>query len=175
MDENMKAVRMRVSGFQPEPPSYLSTRVAAHVRELHEKDRQLGFWKWATGLTTLVLAITFLAVWKMPSNNHEILIAKANEDWVVRITYAQSKQVRNSEVAYVEVLLPEGVHFSADGMPQLALEKSLTLAWTPNGKLDYLPIPIRAELAGVKQLRVRYLGANRETILEKSLEIDFRA
>jgi hypothetical protein len=79
------------------------------------------------------------------------------------------------EIYFARVELPPGVHFSSEVHPELEAQRTLTLAWETPLKSSQLPLVIRAEQGGKKNIHISFLNAKKEVVGQKVITINFKA
>ena len=151
------------------PPPYLKTRALAELMERRQRARGLFFWRLTAAASTAMALVA--VVWLTLAQN-VIFMAVTGRPFVVKI---EMEDLDTYRIAQAEIVLPEGLHFYSETIPELHDRRSLVVAWdreTTNGKL---PFVIRTDQEGSKKVLVRFFDQNRAVVAERKLEINFVA
>lgn len=152
-------------GLAPRPNPFLATRVLAIAKERKKAKRSplgLGFLLGSASMAGLALLAFFL----LTPGSYNGVVGQQMAIWV------DTRDVKKTEVAFVQIVLPNGVHFEADGMPELRELRQLTVAWSEETKS--LPFVIQSGEEGTRAVEIRYLNSKKEIVKNSTLKIRFK-
>ena len=163
IEELFRAASRDLSG----PSPYLKTRVLARLREKKSKSL-LSRWKWfailSTACSLLLLAGFFL-------HTRSDFSAQLGQPVLVKV---EMENIKDSQIAFAEIVLPEGVHFYSSQFPEMNDKRSLTLSWNPSLANGKLPFVVKSTVSGGRQIHVLLKGADNQVLGDKILRIDFK-
>jgi hypothetical protein len=149
-----------------QPPPYMKTRILARFRELNRKAGVL-MWK---KLIFAGAALAILVVFGLKIFVYDFTSANIGVPLAVKI---EVNELKNSQIAFAEIVLPDGVMFYSQKFPEFREKRSLTLDWEIAVKNGHLPFVIEGGSAGRKVIVVRFFDLENKLIAEKSLKISF--
>ncbi len=159
-----KAANAEIGG----PTPYLKTRVLAHMRE---KNSRVSIWSWKGFAVLSTVTSLMLAVILFQKGGSSDFIAATGKPVLVKV---ELEQVQNSQIAYAEIVLPEGVNFYSAQFPELKDQRSLSLAWNESVQNAKLPFVIQSNLAGIQKIKVLMKDGNNNVLREKTIVISFK-
>ena len=163
------AIFGRVKKLEMQPSPYMKTRVLAQFREKRTKSLRLRFWQvLAVGSGLLAAGLVFVMFAGPTGNGLGHYGAVVDRQIAIRLDLS----AESPQVAYVEVQLPDGVHFYSKSYPEFASLRTLTLD-RPAGSSQSLPIVVLSNQAGVKDVVVKFLGSDKQVIAVRNLKIKF--
>lgn len=151
-----------------EPSPYLKTRVLARLRE--EKARsQVTRWKWValfgSAFSMMLVAVVMLSLSESP------FIANVGKPVLVKV---EMENIRTEDVAFAEIILPEGVYFYSSQFPEMNDRRSLTLDWDSKFASGRLPFVIKSNRAGSGEVLVLLKDRNQIVTGQKKVLIRFK-
>ena len=164
-DVDIRKLGERLKTLKFEAPPYLDARITSRVEELRAH-RQASFkWKILSG----VLAMSLVAVIAVPivREHASTFAVAARTDVMIQVSHASS--ANRARIAYVEVQLPDGVVFVAEGLPELEGVSKAKFAWAGDG----LPVFVRAENAGIQALTLRFMDSDGALLEERQVKVRF--
>jgi hypothetical protein len=157
--------------IHPQPSAFMKHRILARVGEKPQRtSKELWFWR-ALSAGALALCAVLAFRGHIGVRNVDENIAYAQQAYVIHVAL-NDERVRDAVAAGVE--LPEGVTFFSKTHPEVAELRSMELAITPGTEgPTRLPFVVRAEHAGIKQIKMKFYNANRDLIYEKEMSVRF--
>jgi hypothetical protein len=156
----------RQMDLQPSP--YMKTRILAELRDRKSRTSRVSLWKRVAASATAMMAIAL--IW-MSTSKSTAFEAVVNQPYVVKVEMAE---LQTELIAGAEIALPDGVTFFSENYPELKEKRNLELAWNGNLKQSVLPFVINGGRKGLKEVKVRFFGADRKVVAERVLKIDFK-
>lgn len=152
----------------PGPSPYLKTRVLAHLRE-QKSTVHVFKWKWFSILSASA-SVAMIALFLYTQNGGDFT-AKSGQPVLVKV---ELQNIQNSQVAFAEIVLPEGVHFHSGKFPEVNQKRSLTLAWDDSFAQGMLPFVVKADSPGAQKIKILLKDQNDVVIGEKVVQIRFK-
>ncbi len=147
---------------------YLKTRVLAEL-DAKKRHQTVVFWKRTAIASTASLFLLIVALLFMFNREpSEGFNAFTGQPLLVKVSISD---IKDYNVAYAEVELPEKVTFYSKTNLDVMGARSLTLFNEPSDK--DLPFVIRSEEKGVKEVKVTLYDDSDQVILEKKINIKF--
>ncbi len=153
-----------------EAPLYLQTRVLARLKTQQDQTRRLLRWRMFSLALMIFLSLASGLFLKSRQENAPF-VATVDRPMAVKIELASATDLKATGI---EIMLPEGVSFYSETHTSLAEERSLQLTLDPSFAGGTLPIVIRSQSHGLKEIKIRFYGSEHELISEKSLTIQFK-
>lgn len=153
----------------PQPNPYFASRVMANYKYADEK-KKVFVWKLISGIC-LTLGSFFSFYFFQKTDNHMIDYQKAPIHKSMMLVLKAAPQ--DSRIAYVSLEIDEGMTFDLANL-SLRSKKEITLAIDSNSlKQGRLPFVFLAEIAGKKNVKIKYLDAQFEVVLTETYHLDF--
>ncbi|HLE10358.1 MAG: hypothetical protein A2504_04325 [Bdellovibrionales bacterium RIFOXYD12_FULL_39_22] len=150
------------------PPPYMKTRILARFREKKQKTGGvLMLWK-QIALSGAALAIVI--VFGLRFFADDFIRANLNTPLAVKVEIGELKK---ANVAYAEIVLPDGVVFYSKKFPELNKESSLVLDWEVAVRNGHLPFIIEGIGEGNKVIVLKFYDLSNRLIAEKTLKVSF--
>ncbi|MBN8555534.1 MAG: hypothetical protein J0L93_08830 [Deltaproteobacteria bacterium] len=151
------------------PSPFMKTRILAHFEEQSQKIKSRSkFWFWSFSTSGGVFSLALIAWIYLISS--VTLQGVEGEELLLRYGY----QTLAPQIASVEVVLPEGVNFHSRRHPHVRDLKVLKISGERVRKLGYLPVVVRSDTPGKKNIHFIFRDEGGKVLKEKHLRIQFR-
>ena len=166
--ENQAKKIFREGSQTLQAPPFLAARVAQEHAFRSAMQMKKWWRKVAFGSVGASVALACLLAWfvLMPA----VFKAEVGQSTLVEVSL---RQVRSSELARIEVHLPEGVTFVSERFPEIHGQRSISVPIAEGQSLDGFPFVVRSVEAGVKQIHVSVFDRNGKLTEKKVLRIRF--
>lgn len=170
----VKAILRQLDNQPLAPSPYLKTRVLARWQEEENKRRANAVWwrRYALGVASLATAalVCLVIFHKGKTQPFQMM---AHQPVAVRVDL---KDIKKETVARATVELPKGVSFFSQRYPTVHGQRALDLQITNVAVLNRpLPIVIKAEETGIKEVHVRFFNKEDRLVGEKVVIIKFNS
>ncbi len=172
MDQNektelqSKAAFARLRSTEIEPSPFFKQRVLANLPKEKAGRRELWFWRATAASSLCAFAALAIVHFSTPKASQSQVFS--NEAYVVQLDLS-GEGMKTAQVA--EIILPEDVRFVSKSHPEISELRSLKLP--VNVALGRLPFVVKSDRAGVKDLKVRILGADGYVLEERTVNVSF--
>lgn len=156
-------------GMKEIPLSPFAAQRVMHILHSEEKRaRQTSFW-WkifavaSGGVGVVTSVILFMATPQLSA--------------IMGVPILMEVSLRSAdsyEIAMTEIQLPPGVTFYSQIYPELNKQKKLQVPTKLTGTQYQLPVVIRSQIEGAKEILVRFMDANGRLVEEKKINIYFK-
>ena len=165
-EEIIKSIFQEAEKLPLDSDPFMKTRILAELRIAKERERSL-IWKSLAFTSPVIVAAVLLLVFFFWSSSFK---AGINQNILVKIEIKEIK----SQIAFAQIELPEGVSFYSKSYPEISRDRTLLLAIDDSFVTGHIPIVIKSSEAGSKKLKINFLDANKRSIEERFIKINFR-
>lgn len=123
---------------------------------------------WAILVSLILLIFLFHSMYKNHQYNKDVLIAENLKPQSLKVSLDNSS---NAVIEYIRIEMPLGVYFYSEMSPEIREKKVFVIY--PDKDSKEVPVLIKSEDTGIKELKVTFHDLNGQQVAEKIIKLKF--